>query len=216
MLYKNRVKLKSSTFYVISRPHSIGETSGKLAYCFNEHLKKEIKESRYDEIVAAQELLATNKTIKPELLKYFTQDGRLLPRRLKEAEEFDGYSCLFTTDDISDQNLVRTYFEKDLVEKAFQSLKGIVKLRPIRHWLYNRVVAHVFICYLSYLLLSLLKLKLKDLQISPVTALRELDTLYKVYVRDSQKDFVFAKTVALTKLQEKILKAVNKNLISQV
>jgi transposase len=214
--FKNRVKLKSSTFYVKSLPHEIGGIKGKLAFCFNEFLKKEIKESRYDEISNAQNLLSLKKTIKPELLKFFGKDGRLITKRLLEAEEFDGYSAIFTTDEISDENLVRTYFDKDLVEKAFQSLKGIVKLRPIRHWLYNRVVSHVFICYLSYLLLSLLKLKLGNLEISPIAALRELETLYKVYARDEKKDFSFSKTIALTKLQEKIIKKVNKKLISQV
>jgi transposase len=214
--YKNRVKLNSTTFYVISMPHSIGGVHGKLAFCFNENLKKEIKESRYDEIANAQKLLSEHKTIKPELLKFFGKDGRLLTARLKVAEEFDGFSCIFTTDDLSDEKMVKTYFDKDLVEKAFQSLKGIVKLRPIRHWLYNRVVAHVFICYLSYLLLSLLKIKLQILNISPVSALKELSTLYKVYARDEKKDFVFSKIVALTKQQEKILKSVNKKLISKM
>jgi transposase len=216
LLFKNRVKLKSSTFYVKSIPHDIGGIKGKLAFCFNEHLKKEIKESRYDEISYAQSLLASSKTIKPELEKYFGKDGRLVTKRLTDAEEYDGYSCIFTTDDISNENLVKTYFDKDLVEKAFQSLKGVVKLRPIRHWLYNRVIAHVLICYLAYLLLSLLKLKLKHLKISPVVALRELETLYKVYAKDSKKNFTFSKTVALSKMQEKILKAVDKKLISQM
>lgn len=214
--FKNRVKLKSTTFYVKSMRHEIDGIEGKLAFCFNEHLKKEIKESRYEEVVYAQSLLAKGKAIKSDLQKFFGKGGRLITKRLTIAEEFDGYSSIFTTDEISDENLVKIYFDKDLVEKAFQSLKGIIKLRPIRHWLYNRVIAHVFICYLSYLLLSLLKLKLKSLEMSPIVALRELETLYKVYARDSKKDFAFTKTVALTRLQEKILKAVNKKLISQM
>ena len=214
--FKNRVKLKSTTFYVKSLAHSVGDVKGKLAFCFNEHLKKEVKESRYDEISNAQKLLALKKTIKPDLEKFFSKDGRLIAKRLADAEEFDGYSCIFTTDDLSDENLVKIYFDKDLVEKAFQSLKGVIKLRPIRHWLYNRVVAHVFICYLSYLLLSIFKMKLKSLEISPVAALRELETLYKVYTRDTKKNFLFSKTVALTKIQEKILKSVNKKLVSQM
>ncbi len=100
------------------------------------------------------------------------------------------------------------------MKKAFQSLKGIVKLRPIRHWLYNRVNAHVFICYLSYLLLSLLKLKLKKIGMSPLEALSELDSLYKVYIRDTMKGFRLTRTVALTKNQEKILKSIDKTLLS--
>jgi len=71
------------------------------------------------------------------------------------------------------------------------------------------------ICYLALLLLSLLKLKLKTLEISPVNALRELETMYKVYGHDEKKGFTFSRTVALTKQQEKILRAVDKRLINE-
>jgi transposase len=166
-------------------------------------------------IANAQQLLLKNQNIKPELEKFFNKDGHLLKQRLDEAEEFDGYSCIFTTTTLSEYQIVRTYFDKDIVEKSFQSLKGIVKLRPIRHWLYNRVIAHVMICYFSLLLLSLFKLKLNELEMSPISALRELETMYKVYGHDSKKGFVFSRTVALTKQQELILKSVDKSLLTQ-
>ena len=123
------------------------------------------------------------------------------------------YSFIFTTSKITPAQMVHRYFDKDLIEKAFQSLKGVIRLRPIRHWLYNRVIAHIFICYLSYLLLSLLKLRLKKLNISPVTALCELDSLYNVYLKDPIKGFEISRLVALNKIQEKILKAVDKSLL---
>jgi len=56
---------------------------------------------------------------------------------------------------------------------------------------------------------------MEKLKISPVKALAELDSLYKVYMRDQKKDFKVEKTVALTKLQEKILKAIDKSLLSK-
>jgi len=46
-----------------------------------------------------------------------------LPKKLEAAEEFDGYACIFTTDVLSKEEMVRVYFDKDLIEKAFQSLK---------------------------------------------------------------------------------------------
>jgi transposase len=90
----------------------------------------------------------------------------------------------------------------------------VVKLQPIRHWLSQRVVAHVFICYLSDLLLSLLKFRLKSIEISPDEALDELKTMYKVYLRDSKHVFKISRVVALTKRQETILKAVNPKLLA--
>jgi len=212
---KNRVKLNKTVFYVKVIPYSIADIKGKLAFCFNEKKSRTLKESRYDEIVHAKKMISEGKEIKDGLKKYFRANGSLDMRSIKAAEELDGYSAIFTTTTLSKEHMVKLYFDKDLVEKAFQSMKGIINLRPVRHWLYNRVIAHVFLCYLSYLLMSILKIKLKKIEISPQQALREVDTFYKVYLKDEKKDFKFHKVVALNKLQEKIIKAVGNNLINE-
>lgn len=210
----HRVQLNDTVFYVTTRPYTMDGEKGVLALCFNRQQQLDLRESRLAEIVNAQNLLQENKHIKAGLECYFSTDGMLNQKALKDAEEFDGYSCIFSSQHLDYVALVSLYFgEKDLVEKAFRSLKGIVKLRPIRHWLYKRVVAHIFICYLSYLLLALLKLRLKPLRISPEQALNELDTMYKVYLRDKKRNFKIFRIVTLSKNQERILKAINKKLI---
>lgn len=100
-----------------------------------------------------------------------------------------------------------------MVEKAFQNIKGVIALRPIRHWLYDRVEGHIFICYLAYLLLSLLRYKLKKIGMGPIEALQELESLYKVYMKDKVKGFELSKLVKLKKKQEDILRAVDKRLL---
>ena len=214
--YTNRVRLQKTIFYVIAQSYKVGSIRGRIALCFNEQQRKDLRESRYDEVTHAQILVRQGKKVKPELEKYFDAQGELIPGKLKEEEEFDGYSVIFTTAALSCEEIVRMYFDKDLVEKCFQSLKGIIRVRPILHWLYNRVNSHVFICYLSYLLLSLLKMKLRKLKISPVEALRELDTMYKVYMHDEKKGFKITRVVTLTKKQESILKAVDASLLKVV
>ena len=214
--FRHRVKLNKTRFHVKTLPHCIAGVKGKLAFCFNEKKKRELKESRYAEVENAQLLLKGGKQIKAGLNKFFGKDGRILSSKVRAAEEFDGYSAIFTTASCSKEKMVKMYFDKDLVEKAFQSIKGVIKLRPIRHWLYNRVVAHVFVCYLSYLLLTLLQIRLSKTEFSPVAALKELDTLYKVYLRDSKKKFRLTRVVALNKNQEKILKAIDTKLLTQV
>lgn len=211
--YKNRVKLNKTVFYVVSKQYSIGKIKGTIAFCYNEQLKNDIRESRFDEVTNAQKLLLERKKIKQELEKYFDKNGKLIKKILEEAEVYDGYSCIFTTENFNKEEMVRLYFDKDLVEKAFQSIKGIIKVQPIRHWLYNRVTAHIFVCYLSYMLFSLLKYKLKKVEISPIQALRELDSLYRVYMHDTKKGFKTSRLVALTKKQEKILRCVDKKLL---
>lgn len=209
---KNRVPLSKTVIYATAMMHQIGGVKGKLIICFNNKMKTAIQESRYDEIQAAQLRLQKKKNIKDGLKKYFDIDIPI-QKEITKAEKFDGYSCIFSTKFISNEEIVKVYFEKDLVEKAFQNLKGVIALRPIRHWLYDRVEGHIFICYLAYLLLSLLKYKLKKIKIGPIEALKELETLYKVYMKDTVKGFEVNKLVKLSKKQEDILKAVDKKLL---
>ena len=208
----NRVRLRNNVFYAVDAPYTIEGVRGALTLCFNERQQRDRRESRYDEIEHAQQLLANGKSIKAGMEKYFTRQGRLNKTILAQAEEFDGFTCLFSTARLSKAEMIRFYFDKDLVEKAFRSLKGITRLRPVRHWLYNRVTAHVFICYLAYLLLALLQYRLTPLDLTAEEALLELDTMYKVYLRDARKNFQVSRVVTLTKRQESILKAVDRKL----
>jgi transposase len=210
---EDRVQLNQTTFYVTARPYAIQQVKGTLYLCFNARQQVNLRDSRREEIVAAQQRLREGKTIKAGLGKYFDKNGEVMPKELDQAEEFDGYSCIFSTRCLEKATVVQLYFDKDLVEKAFHSLKGVVKLQPIRHWLSQRVVAHVFLCYLAYLLLSLLKFRLKILGVSPEEALDELETMYRVYLRDAKNVFKISRVVTLSKRQESILKAVDRKLL---
>lgn len=165
-------------------------------------------------MLRVEPLPRAGKAIKTGLARYFDKNGQVLGRTLDQVEEFDGYySCIFSTQPLPKDQLVRLYFDKDLVEKAFRALKGVVKLQPIRHWLSQRVIAHVFICYLAYLLLALLKYRLKPTGISPEEALDELSTMYKVYLQDSKQVHRLSRVVTLTRRQETVLKAINPALL---
>ncbi len=209
----DRVPLNRTTFYVTKRAYTLGQVAGTLYLCFNARQQVNLRDWRREEIVQAQQRLEEGKTLKPGLEKYFNPHGKLKTKVLDQAEEFDGYSCIFSTHPLDKAELVRLYFDKDLVEKAFHALKGVIKLQPVRHWLAHRVIAHVFICYLSYLVLSLLKFRLKALNLSPEAALDELDTMYKVYLRDTKNVFRISRVVTLTKRQESILKAIDRKLL---
>ena len=207
------VHLNKTTFYVTTRPYALGQVPGTLYLCFNARQQVDLRDWRREEIVQAQQHLREGKTIKAGLEKYFDARGKLKIQVLDQAEEFDGYACMFSTHPLDKAELVHVYFDKDLVEKAFRALKGVIKLQPIRHWLAHRVIAHVFICYLAYLLLSLLKFRLKALEISPEAALDELNTMYKVYLRDRKNVFKISRVLALTKRQETILKTIDRQLL---
>eukprot|EP01126_Amoeba_proteus_P040255 TRINITY_DN4287_c0_g1_i2.p1 TRINITY_DN4287_c0_g1~~TRINITY_DN4287_c0_g1_i2.p1 ORF type:complete len:474 (+),score=32.49 TRINITY_DN4287_c0_g1_i2:53-1474(+) len=68
--YKNRVKLNKTVFYVVSKRYSIGKVKGTIAFCYNEQLKNDIRESRFDEVTNAQKLLSEKKKKKKKKKKY--------------------------------------------------------------------------------------------------------------------------------------------------
>jgi hypothetical protein len=54
---------------------------------------------------------------------------------------------------LDDTATVRSYKSLSLVERAFRCIKTVdLQIRPIYHWLADRVRAHVFVCMLAYYL----------------------------------------------------------------
>jgi transposase len=214
MQLSQRQRVGQTVFYTCLRPYQVDGVRGHLALCLNERLQRDARESRRDEILQAEKLLAQGKSIKPGLERFFDGRGRLIATELAAAEEFDGYSCVFCTRPLPQDKMLSLYFDKDVVEKAFRSLKGVTQLRPVRHWLAERVHAHVFLCYLAYLLLSLLQYRLRQTDFTAESALLELSSMHKVYLRDTKNRFHLSRVVTLTKKQELILKTIDKSLLN--
>ena len=62
------------------------------------------------------------------------------------------------------ESTVRAYKDLAKVERAFRSMKTVdLKIRPIYHWLDNRVRAHVFLCMLAYYVEWHMREKLKPM-----------------------------------------------------
>lgn len=125
-----------------------------------------------------------------------------------EGAKYLGYSLIYHNTDLQVDKIVREYFEEDVVERSFKQLKGILCLRPIRVWLKSHVRGHVRVCYLSYAILSMLKYRIKDLELSPQIALEKLKTSYLVHLKDHENDFSWSLPVNLEKIQDMILKKV--------
>ena len=209
---KNRVRLKNTILYCLKQKYNYGKIRGNIVVCYNEETARLNREKRIDNINNAIKLIKNNKPFSEDLKKYLI-GNEINEKELLESQKYDGYSVLFSTKDLETDRIVKPYFEKDKVEKAFRSLKSILGLKPIKHWLEERVKSHIFICYLSYLLISLLDYKLKKTEVNALTAIDRLSTAYKVYLKDSKTNNEFEKIVTLTKEQETIMKAVDKHIL---
>jgi len=78
---------------------------------------------------------------------------RLNEQQLAQEKLRDGIFILQTNrEDLPAGKVVDSYKDLKEVEALFDDLKHFVDLRPIRHWLTQRVRAHVFLCILALLL----------------------------------------------------------------
>jgi hypothetical protein len=205
---KHRVRLKNATFYVNKKRYIAEGVRGYIALCLNEKERQAIHERRYDEIDNALRRLKEKKPIKEGLRKYLHGRG-INHRVLAEAERYDGLSVVFSTRDLDEKEMVTGYFEKDRVEKSFRCMKSFLEMDKVRLWLANRVQGHIFVCYLAYLLLTVLDYKLSGTGLTAVEALETLASMYRIYLTDPKSKNKFIKTVAMSKAQEDILKKVN-------
>jgi transposase len=121
--------------------------------------------------------------------------------------QYVGYSLIYHNTKKDIETVVKKYFDKDIVERCFKSLKGELLLHPIRMWATNRVEAHVKICYLSLCILVLIQYKCRKLNLPAAKVLDELQYVYKVDMVHAKSNKKWSKVVTLSNQQKKILKA---------
>jgi transposase len=108
----------------------IGVAAGKVV--------NQYKVSKHFELLIADDSFTfTRKT--DSIAAEAALDGLYIIRTSVKAERMDAPTC------------VRTYKSLAQVERAFRSIKTMdLKVRPIHHYLENRVRAHIFLCMLAY------------------------------------------------------------------
>jgi transposase len=86
-----------------------------------------------------------------------TDDGfsyRRNETRIAAEAQLDGIYVIRTSvksETLTSEGTVRAYKDLSTVEHAFRCLKTVdLKIRPIFHWLDDRIRAHVFLCMLAY------------------------------------------------------------------
>jgi transposase len=124
----------------------------------------------------------------------------------EDYDETKGYSLIYHTTNFEAKDVVKKYFEKDIIERAFKQMKGIINLRPIRVWLNKNVEGHFKICYLSYAILSYLNFLGEKKNISGIDILERLSTCYKINLYDNINNVDFNVLVQLEPKQKEVVK----------
>lgn len=95
---------------------------------------------------------------------------------IKEEELLDGRYWLVTTLGASPKKVIETYRARDAVERGFRTTKETIKIRPIWNRTEQHIKAHLFVCFLAYLLVSLAELEARR-QIAGITGVKALERL---------------------------------------
>lgn len=127
---------------------------------------------------------------------------------IEDIDPFIGYSLIYHNTKYSSEEVVKRYYNKEIIERAFKQIKGILNLRPIRVWLKEHVEGHIAICYLAYAILSLMNHKLKKINISAIEAITSLKHGYKVNLQTKKDNQKWDLYVPLQPKQKNILKEI--------
>lgn len=132
---------------------------------------------------------------------------------IEKEQRLDGKFILETSEHkLNGIEIIQAYHTRDIVEKFFQMLKDIVELRPSYVYTEQHVKAHVFLCTLAVLLLSLLRKILRNAgkdTMTSVKALEILDGIKRVeFSLNEGKDFI-VRTTTFTETQREIISILN-------
>ena len=137
---------------------------------------------------------------------------------LAEEEKGLGRFLLFSTDvAMSAEEMFELYFQRDAIEKVFQTMKGELSLGPIRYHRTDRLDAYSTVVYVAYLLWSWAERKLMEAwpkapreiqrKYPTMTLAKAVDLLEGVsWVKFGSEKSIRDWTTRLTEAQEEILK----------
>lgn len=127
----------------------------------------------------------------------------------KDTKNHIGYSLIYHNSKLDDKEVVRRYYNKEIVERAFKQIKGVLNVRPVRVWLREHVIGHMRVCYLAYSILALMNYRLKSTPFSVLEVLDSFKQGYKVNLKDKDSKFTWDVCVTLEPKQKKMLKALD-------
>lgn len=132
------------------------------------------------------------------------------------ATKYDGFYMIESSNKkIEGKDSVSQYKDLQLVERAFDTVKNHIEIRPVFHYKDTRIKGHIMSSFMSYFLLHKFKQKCQNLlrKYSLDDLLTELTHLNKTYFKI--KHFCFEKITKVSDLSRDILNRFNINLLSR-
>lgn len=107
----------------------------------------------------------------------------------------EGFFCLTSSEDLTLEEALTIYREKDSVEKIMNSLKNEINIKPLRVWSDNGIYGAVLIGYLAHLIISMIRYdepKLKNISTKFIRLSLSNLTVTIEKLKNRQKRFILA------------------------
>jgi transposase len=107
----------------------------------------------------------------------------------------EGFFLLISSKDLTHFQALKTYRERDSIEKMMDSLKNVIRIKPIRVWTDDEIKGALLIGFLAQLIISLIKYENKDLKdLHPRTIVESIRHL--TLTLEYETEFTFRKVIS--------------------
>lgn len=184
-LYVKEVVVPNEGRYIICYNPKEAELEQQKREFFRKVLEKKIEKSTTKEWV-----------IKNGYRKYIDiTEGEieLNEKRLRGEYQFDGKWVLLTNSKLDSKQVALYYKDLWQIEASFRDLKDDLETSPIYHWTERRIVAHIFVSFLSLLLKITFNKKLKqiDKDVSYQEVFDATREIKAVKLTEGRKEIIF-------------------------
>jgi len=147
--------------------------------------------------------------------KYLKLEGELKifidKDKFERDAQWDGLKGYLTNTPMSKEEIIDNYKHLWKIEKAFRVTKHDLKIRPVYHYLQQRIEAHICIAFVAYKVYKELERQLKQLHshLSPEKAIEIACSIYAITAIKPITNEVVKQTLVLTDEQRQLLKLFN-------
>ena len=100
--------------------------------------------------------------------------------KVERDARYDGIWVLETSTDLPAAEVADAYKSLWRVERAFRTLKSPLEVRPVRHWTEPRIRGHIVVCFLAFLLRTVLERRLFEEGDVDASFTEVLDALHQI------------------------------------
>jgi transposase len=184
-LYVKEIVIPNEGRYIICFNPKEAEIKRKKREFFRQVLEKKIKKSTTKEWI-----------IKNGYRKYIDitkGEIELNEKRLRAENQFDGRWVLLTNSKLDSKQVALAYKDLWQIEASFRDLKDDLETSPIYHFTERRIIAHIFVSFLTLLLKITFakKLKVIDKDSSYQEVFKAVKAVKAVRLTEGRKEIIF-------------------------